>query len=119
MQAAPTQRLLKRLLHKQGSRPRRTVTDKLGSLCRCAAEDHAGAHRSHKSLNPNRAEIPMSRCENKIGRCRGSDRGTAAAFRQHLLRSPTFLVPYSRRSAIASRLKKDHCEAIVYFKVAA
>ncbi|WP_434520200.1 IS6 family transposase [Methylosinus sporium] len=64
--AKAAQRLLKRLLHKQGCRPRRMVTDKLGSYTVARRKILSGVeHRSHKGLN-NRAEnsdVPLRKRE--------------------------------------------------------
>ena len=64
--AKAAQRLLKRLLHKQGCRPRRMVTDKLGSYATACRKIMPGVeHRSHKGLN-NRAEnshVPLRKRE--------------------------------------------------------
>jgi len=64
--AKAAQRLLKRLLHKQGCRPRRMVTDKLGSYAAARQKIMPGVeHRSHKGLN-NRAEnshVPLRKRE--------------------------------------------------------
>jgi putative transposase len=60
------QRLLKRLLKKQGCPPRRIITDKLGSYAAAHCQIMpAVEHRSHKGLN-NRAEnshLPLRRRE--------------------------------------------------------
>ena len=64
--ARAAQRLLKRLLHKQGCHPRRLVTDKLGSYAAARRKIMPGVeHRSHKGLN-NRAEnshVPLRKRE--------------------------------------------------------
>ena len=64
--ATAAQRLLKRLLRKQGYRPRRMVTDKLGSYAVAQRKTMPGVeHRSHKGLN-NHAEnshVPLRKRE--------------------------------------------------------
>lgn len=64
--AKAAQRLLKRLLHKQGCRPRRMITDKLGSYAVARRKLMPGVeHRQHKGLN-NRAEnshVPLRKRE--------------------------------------------------------
>jgi putative transposase len=64
--AKAAQRLLKRLLHKQGCCPRRMVTDKLGSYAAARRKIMSSVeHRSHKGLN-NRAEnshVPLRKRE--------------------------------------------------------
>ncbi|MGJ0507729.1 MAG: IS6 family transposase [Methylocystis sp.] len=64
--AKAAQRLLKRLLHKQGCRPRRMVTDKLGSYAVAQRKTLPNVeHRSNKGLN-NRAEnshVPLRKRE--------------------------------------------------------
>ena len=64
--AKAAQRLLKRLLHQQGCRPRRMVTDKLSSYAAARRKIMPGVeHRSHKGLN-NRAEnshVPLRKRE--------------------------------------------------------
>ncbi len=64
--AKAAQRLLKRLLHKQGCCPRRMVTDKLDSYAAARRKIMpAVEHRSHKGLN-NRAEnshVPLRKRE--------------------------------------------------------
>jgi putative transposase len=77
--AKAAQRLLKRLLHKQGCRPRRMVTDKLGSYAAARREIMPGVeHRSHKGLN-NRAENSHVPLRSESERCRGSDRGAGCS----------------------------------------
>jgi putative transposase len=67
--AKAAQRLPKRLLHKQGCRPRRMVTDKLGSYAAARRKIMPGVeHQSHKGLN-NRAEnshVPLRKRERAI-----------------------------------------------------
>ncbi|MEK4032390.1 IS6 family transposase [Methylocystis sp. IM3] len=64
--ARAAERLLKRLLHKQSCRPRRMVTDKLGSYAVAQRKTLPNVeHRSHKGLN-NRAEnshVPLRKRE--------------------------------------------------------
>jgi putative transposase len=113
------QRLLKRLLKKQGCPPRRMITDKLGS---CAAARRQVMpeveHRSHKGLN-NRAEnshLPFRRRE----RARQGFRSAGGLQRFVNVFSAVrnlFVPPRSRRSARATHLHRVN--AMAAWKVAA
>jgi putative transposase len=117
------QRLLKRLLKKQGCPPRRMITDKLGS---CAAAQRQVMpqvmpeveHRSHKGLN-NRAEnshLPFRRRE----RARQGFRSAGGLQRFVNVFSAVrnlFVPPRSRRSARATHLHRVN--AMAAWKVAA
>ena len=54
---------MRKLLKMQGITPAAIVTDKLGSY-RPALRDLVLAAARHKSLEDNRAEIPISHCDN-------------------------------------------------------
>ena len=117
------QRLLKRLLKKQGCPPRRMITDKLGS---CAAAQRQVMpqvmpeveHRSHKGLS-NRAEnshLPFRRRE----RARQGFRSAGGLQRFVNVFSAVrnlFVPPRSRRSARATHLHRVN--AMAAWKVAA
>jgi putative transposase len=103
------QRLLRHLLQKQGCRPRRMITDKLGSsaaACRKLIPDVE--HRSHKGLN-NRAEnshVPSRKRERVMQgfrSWRGLQRfvGVFSALRNHFVLSRP-----SHRSATALHLHR-------------
>jgi len=102
------QRLLKRLLKKQGCPPRRLITDKLGSYAAARRQIMRSVeHRSHKGLN-NRAEnshLPLRRRERAMQgfRSPGGLQRFASVF------SATrnlFVPPHSRRSALAIHLHR-------------
>ena len=102
------ERLLRRLLKKQGCPPRRLITDKLGSYsaARCQIMP-AVEHRSHKGLN-NRAEnshLPLRRRERAVQGFRsagGLQRFTVVFSAVRNL----FVPPRSRRSALATHLHR-------------
>ncbi|KLK91721.1 transposase [Microvirga vignae] len=102
------QRLLKRLLKKQGCPPRRMITDKLGSYAAARRQIMPRIeHRSHKGLN-NRAEnshLPLRRRERAMQGFRspgGLQRfvGVFSAVRN------LFIPTRSRRSALAIHLHR-------------
>ena len=92
--AKAAQRLLKRLLHKQGCRPRRMVTDKLGSYAVSAPEDHAGRRASiPQGFEQSRRKLPCP-----VTKTRASNAGVpimarVATLRRRLLRTPQPLRP--------------------------
>ncbi|RDI51360.1 IS6 family transposase [Microvirga subterranea] len=101
-------RLLKRLLRRQGSPPRRMITDKLGSYA--AARCHVMPrveHGSHKGLN-NRAEnshLPLRKRERMMQGFRsvgGLQRFTSVFSAVRNL----FVPPHSHRSALATHLHR-------------
>jgi putative transposase len=86
-------RLLRRLLQKQGCRPRRMITDKLGSYAAARRKLMPNVdHRSHKGLN-NRAEnshVPLRKRERVMQgfrSWRGLQRfvGVFSALRNHFI----------------------------------
>ncbi len=102
-------RLLKRLLHKQGSRPRRLVTDKLGSYAAARRKIMPSVeHRSHKGLN-NRAEnshVPLRKRERAMQGFRSW--GGLQRFADVFSALRNLFVPSrpSRRSAISIHLHR-------------
>jgi putative transposase len=102
------ERLLKRLLKKQGCPPRRMITDKLGSYAAARRQIMpAVEHRSHKGLN-NRAEnshLPLRRRERAMQgfRSPGSLQRFTSMFSS--VRN-LFVPPRSRRSALATHLHR-------------
>src|SRR5918993_3358858 len=101
-------RLLKRLLKKQGSPPRRLITDKLGSYAAAGRQIMpAVEHRSHKGLN-NRAEnshLPLRKRERMMQGFRsvgGLQRFTSVFSAVRNL----FVPPHSHRSALAAHLHR-------------
>jgi len=101
-------RLLRRLLKKQGGRPWRMITDKLGSYAAARRQIMpAVEHRSHKGLN-NRAEtshLPLCRRERAMQgfRSPGGLQRFAVVFsavRNH------FVPPLPRRFALAAHLHR-------------
>ncbi|PZR94859.1 MAG: IS6 family transposase [Stutzerimonas stutzeri] len=101
-------RLLRRLLKKQGSPPRRMITDKLGSYAAARRQIMpAIEHRAHKGLN-NRAEnshLPLRRRERAMQgfRSPGGLQRFVAVF--PAVRN-LFVTPRSRRSALATHLHR-------------
>jgi putative transposase len=115
--AAP--RLLKRLLKKQGSPPRRMITDKLGSYATARRQIMpAVEHRAHKGLN-NRAEnshLPLRRRERAMQgfRSPGGLQRFVAIF--SAVRN-LFVPPRFRRSALATHLHR--LNAMAHWKTVA
>jgi putative transposase len=112
-------RLLKRLLKKQGSSPRRLITDKLGSYAAARRQIMPSVdHRSHKGLN-NRAEnshLPLRKRERAMQGFRspgGLQRFTSVFSAVRNL----FVPPHSRRSALATHFHR--LQAIAAWKSAA
>src|SRR3712207_6750667 len=112
-------RLLKRLLKKQGSPPRRLITDKLGSYAAARRQIMPAVdHRSHKGLN-NRAEnshLPLRKRERAMQGFRsagGLQRFTSvfSAVRN------CFVSPRSCRSALVTHLHR--LQAMAAWKAAA
>jgi putative transposase len=101
-------RLLKRLLKKQGCLPRRMITDKLSSYAAARRQIMpAVEHRSHKRLN-NRAEnshLPLRKRERVMQgfRTPGGLQRFVSVF--SALRN-LFVPPRSRRSALATHLHR-------------
>ena len=99
-------RLLMRLLKKYGWRPRRIVTDKLGSHAATKREVAPGLeHRAHKGLN-NRAEnsdVPFRKRERQGFRSPGGLQRFGSVF--SAVRN-LFVPPAHRRSALAARLHR-------------
>jgi putative transposase len=100
--------LLKRLLKKQGSPPRRLITDKLGSYAAARRQIMPAVdHRSHKRLN-NRAEnshLPLQKRERAMQgfRTPGGLKRFVSVF--SAVRN-LFVPPCSRRSAFATHLHR-------------
>jgi putative transposase len=102
------ERLLKRLLRKQGCPPRRMITDKLGSYAAARRQVMPDVeHRSHKGLN-NRAEnshLPFRRREHARQGFRSSD-GLQRFVNVFSAVRNLFVPPRSRRSAPATHLHR-------------
>jgi putative transposase len=112
-------RLLKRLLKKQGSSPRRLITDKLGSYAAARRQIMPAVdHRSHKGLN-NRAEnshFPLRKRERAMQGFRspeGLQRFTSVFSAVRNL----FVPPRSHRSALATHFHR--LQAMAAWKSAA
>ena len=97
-----------RLLHKQGRRPKRIVTDKLGSYAAAKRTVMPNVeHRSHKGLN-NRAEnshVPIRMRERAMQGFRSWPElqrfvSTFSAVRNH------FVPPRSHRSALSTHIHR-------------
>jgi putative transposase len=101
-------RLLNRLLKKQGCPPRRLITDKLGSYAAARRQFMpAVEHRSHKRLN-NRAEnshLPLRKRERAMQGFR-TPRGLQRFVSVFSAVRNLFVPPRSRRSALAIRLHR-------------
>src|SRR5918995_4812178 len=101
-------RLLKRLLKKQGSPPRRMITDKLGSYAAARRQIMpAVEHRSHKRLN-NRAEnshLPLRRREREMQDFR-SPGGLQRFTSEFSAVRNLFVPPRACRSALATHLHR-------------
>ena len=101
-------RLLKRLLKKQGSPPRRLITDKLGSYAAARRQIMPAVdHRSHKGLN-NRAEnshLPLRKRERAMQGFR-SPGGLQRFVSVFSAVGNLFVPPRSRRSALAIHLQR-------------
>jgi putative transposase len=112
-------RLLKRLLKRQGSPPRRMITDKLGSYAAARRQIMPRTeHRSHKGLN-NRAEnshLPLRKRERMMQGFRsagGLQRFTSVFSAVRNL----FVPPRPTRSALATHLHR--LQALAAWKAAA
>lgn len=112
-------RLLMRLLAKQGCRPKRIITDKLGSYAAARkAIMPKIEHRSHKGLN-NRAEnshVPLRKRERQMQGFRSWPALQQFAQTFSTIRN-LFVPPRSRRSALATHLHR--LKAIAQWKSAA
>jgi putative transposase len=113
------ERLLKRLLKRQGCPPRRMITDKLGSYAAARRQIMPRIeHRSHKGLN-NRAEnshLPLRKRERMMQGFRstgGLQRFTSVFSTMRNL----FVPPRSHRSALATHLHR--LQALAKWKAAA
>ena len=112
-------RLLVRLLAKQGCRPKRVITDKLGSYVAARKAIMPNVeHRSHKGLN-NRAEnshLPLRKRERQMQGFRSWPALQQFAHTFSTVRN-LFVPPRSRRSALATQLHR--LKAIAEWKSAA
>ena len=106
-------RLLTRLLQKQGLKPKRLITDKLGSYGTAKKEVMPGVeHRSHKGLN-NRAEnshVPFRKRERILQHCRSAGALQRFVSVFSAVRN-LFVPPRASRSALGIHLHRLHALA--------
>jgi len=106
-------RLLTRLLQKQGLKPKRLITDKLGSYGTAKKQVMPGVeHRSHKGLN-NRAEnshVPFRKRERILQHCRSAGALQRFVSVFSAVRN-LFVPPRASRSALGIHLHRLHALA--------
>jgi putative transposase len=106
-------RLLTRLLQKQGLKPRRLITDKLGSCGAAKKQVMPGVeHRSHKGLN-NRAEnshVPFRKRERILQHFRSAGALQRFVSVFSAVRN-LFVPPRASRSALGIHLHRLHALA--------